>query len=79
MKKPELQIRKWTSSQVPVEAVCSSCQDKQPFFVSARPGTREGNMAELQEAFDRHFKQVHLREDVSQAAARIVREATEDR
>jgi hypothetical protein len=78
MKKPELQIRKWTSSQVPGEAVCSSCQDKYPFFVSARPGNRETNMAELQDAFARHFKEVHLREDASQAAARIVREATEN-
>jgi hypothetical protein len=32
----------------------------------------------MDQHFDQHFKRVHMREDASQAAARIVREATED-
>jgi len=78
MKKPELRIRKY-NGQSPIEAVCSSCGDAIPFFVAARGGKPEDNQAELQAAFDRHFKETHLREDASQAAARIVKEATEDR
>jgi hypothetical protein len=47
-------------------------------FSSQREGaTLKGNMAELQEAFDRHFKETHLRKDASQAPAWIVRESTE--
>jgi len=33
----------------------------------------------LRYMFDLHFKEVHMREDASQAAAGIVREATEDK
>jgi hypothetical protein len=63
MKKPEMLIRKWGGNgQVPIEAVCSSCGDASPIFVSARGGTREGNYAELQAAFDRHFNETHFRE-----------------
>jgi hypothetical protein len=38
---------------------------------------REQSEAVLRGAFEAHFKTVHLREDASQSAARIVREATE--
>jgi hypothetical protein len=79
MKKPELRVKRYGSNQAPIEAECSSCGTAIPSFISTRGGTPQENMAELQEAFDRHFKEMHLREDASQAAARIVREATEGR
>jgi hypothetical protein len=74
MKKPELRIFKWSGNgQTPIEALCSSCGDTIPSFVAARGGKPEDSRAELQAAFDCHFKETHLRED----AALIVREATE--
>jgi hypothetical protein len=69
MKKPELHMRKWSGNgQTPIEAVCSSCGNAIPSFVAARGGKPEDNKAELQAAFDRHFKETHLREDASPTA-----------
>jgi hypothetical protein len=77
MKMPNLQITKWHGMS-PVEALCSSCRNAISTFISARPGNPGDNLAELKAAFDRHFKEVHMREDASQSAARVLREATED-
>jgi hypothetical protein len=56
-----------------VNGVCSSCPTTR-FRVS-------GNTLEqktlVRRMFDAHFRIVHMREDASQAAMRIVREATE--
>jgi hypothetical protein len=36
-------------------------------------------MKTMQRQFDKHFRQIHMYEDASQAAARIVKEATENK
>lgn len=79
MKKPSLRVTKWLG-EIPVGGECTSCAEVrfQITPASHRPN-RDEYKDTLQREFDRHFKQVHTREDASQAAARIVREATEDR
>jgi hypothetical protein len=61
-------------SGIPVAAVCSECnrEFKLPMTMM---GKTSGAKANLQELFDRHKCKD---EDFSQAAARIVREATEN-
>jgi hypothetical protein len=79
MKKPSLKITKGLAGEIPVEGLCTACPDI-IFHVSTlseMPTVEEGT-AKLQKLFDEHFRRVHLPEDASQAAARIVREATED-
>ena len=79
MRKPSLRVTKWLGD-VPVEGECTSCADAKFKITPATPRpTREEYAKTLQQEFDRHFKYVHMREDASQAAARIVREATEDK
>jgi len=73
MKKPHLVV---TPSEhgLGLRGRCSACPETE-FDVVAL--ARELTEAVLQAAFDVHFKTVHMREDASQAAARIVRQATE--
>jgi hypothetical protein len=79
MKKPSLRVTKWLGD-IPVGGECTACASVRFEIgpISHRP-TREEYRHTLQQEFDRHLKNVHLREDPSQAAARIVREATEDK
>jgi Fe-S cluster biogenesis protein NfuA len=73
MNKPDLVI---TSSPDDgfLEGHCSSCHSVK---FTLQGNTMHHKML-LRGMFDQHFKRVHLREDASQAAARIVREATKD-
>jgi hypothetical protein len=73
MKKPELVI---SESQGRAYGRCSSCPGEE--FKAVVQMDSPGYVEFLQTAFKTHFKAVHLREDASQAAARIVREATKD-
>jgi hypothetical protein len=72
MKKPELVI---TSSPDDgfLAGHCSSCHSVK-FKLQ---GNTIDHKKLLRGMFDQHFKRVHMREDASQAATRIVREATE--
>ena len=75
MKKPHLVVTRSAGiPPTPVEGKCSACPDT--FIVGGRSPAENAKM--LEEEFEKHFKKVHLTEDASQAAARIVREATED-
>jgi hypothetical protein len=74
MKKPHLEITAW-EGEFPVRGKCSSCSDTD---FTANPRSTEKNQHLLDAMFDNHFKRVHMREDASQAAARIVREATDN-
>jgi len=76
MKKPHLVVIQRTADGIALAGECSSCGIKYHFQVG---GEQADNERKLQELFDQHFKHVHLREDASQAAARVVREATEDK
>lgn len=71
MKKPELVVTEYKGRFV---ATCSACPES-----VFRAEIAENDQEYFQRAFNLHFKNVHMREDASQAAARIVREATEDR
>ncbi len=76
MKKPHLEITQ--NDKAGLHGKCSSCD---AYFTIGGPGlTRNpaAAMKTLQRQFDKHFRQIHMREDPSQAAARIVREATEN-
>jgi hypothetical protein len=53
---------------------CSSCEN----FRFRLEGNTLSNKALAGGIFDLHFKQVHMKEDASQSAARIVKEATEN-
>ena len=77
MKKPELHIRE-NLDGVPMKGECTVCPFPEVFFSVSERRTYDADKAELDRQFFEHFKQVHLREDASQAAARIVREATKD-
>jgi hypothetical protein len=72
MKKPELTILIGPSGDNTLRGVCSACRDATFTY----PTHSEENHKLMQKAFAKHFRMVHLREDASQAAARIVREAT---
>jgi hypothetical protein len=62
----------------PLWGRCSVCQNV-TFPASKEPKDRIWQEAKLRADFQLHHNQVHLRdEDFSQAAARIVREATKD-
>ena len=76
MKKPHLEVTQDDKSGL--HGKCSSCDR---YFTFGGPGLArnpEAAMRTMQRQFDKHFKQVHMREDASQAAARIVKEATKD-
>jgi hypothetical protein len=76
MTKPKLHINEWIG-QAPVKGECTVCPYPATFFSVTTLGSIEDNQAHLERRFAEHFQKVHSREDFSQAAARIVREATE--
>jgi len=55
---------------------CPACSE--PFQLSDYQGTGQEKLDQMLAAYAKHFKDSHSREDASQAAARIVREATEN-
>jgi hypothetical protein len=76
MKKPHLVITQNHKSGL--HGKCSSCDE---YFTIGGPGLARNPaaaMKTLQRHFDKHLKQVHMREDASQVAAGIVREATKN-
>jgi hypothetical protein len=74
MKKPHLVVTQHAGiPPMPIQGECSACQDIH-FVVGG--GSPSENAKMLEAAFEKHFKDVHLKEDASQAAARVVREAT---
>jgi hypothetical protein len=77
MKKPHLVILGETGG-IPTKGGCSSCKDVL-FTTGADAGAVQEHQGKLEKLFREHFRKVHMREDASQAAARIVREATEER
>ena len=74
MKKPELVVMKHKGRAV---GKCSSCQES-VFRIDISTDSSD-HENDLERAFRAHFMTVHMREDASQAAARIVREATEEK
>ena len=75
--KPELQIVERANDGTPVAGECSECGTKAHFQVG---GLSADNERKLKEAFRQHVREKHPKsEDFSQAAARIVREATENK
>jgi hypothetical protein len=75
MKKPHLVIIEEING-TPVQGVCSSCKDV-VFNTDANVAFAREHKQNLANQFREHFRNVHEREDASQAAARIVREATD--
>lgn len=69
MKKPHLEITQNDKSGL--HGKCSSCDE---YFTIGGPGVARNPAAAVRQA----FRQIHMREDAGQAAARIVREATEN-
>jgi hypothetical protein len=76
MKKPHLVILEKVSS-IPVKGGCSSCKET-VFSTGSAISSLQQHQTMLEQSFREHFRTVHEREDGSQAAARIVREATEN-
>lgn len=74
-KKPSLEITEWID-KVPTKARCSECKDVVFVTIGQMRGAEE-QMRNFSEKFQAHLKDRHAREDVSQAAFRVVREATE--
>jgi hypothetical protein len=77
MKKPHLEITQNDKSGL--HGRCSSCD---AYFTVSGPGSARNPSAAMktvQRQFDKHFRQIHMHEDASQAAARIVKEATENK
>jgi hypothetical protein len=63
---------------VPIEATCSECKIEPLFYIKGGDiRTPKEHEAALSGQFEKHVKERHSGEDVNQAAARIVREATE--
>jgi hypothetical protein len=69
MKKPKLVI---VSRNGILKGTCSSCPESVFSFEM-----EHYDQGIYEDAFNMHFRKVHMCEDASQAAARIVREATE--
>jgi hypothetical protein len=76
MKKPSLVIIKWQGRN-PVVGTCSSCPQTR-FSTEGKFGKPSEHERELRDLFNQHFRTVHMREDASQATARMVKEATEN-
>jgi hypothetical protein len=74
-KKPELLIDSDADSH-PVSAKCSACGVQMPLMESKGASSAESKRW-FAIQFDLHVRQKHSREEVNQAAARIVKEATE--
>jgi hypothetical protein len=72
MNKPELVITSKPEDDF-LTGGCSSC----PTTKFKLTGNSLEQKKMLRGMFDNHFRRVHAKEDASQAAARIVREATE--
>jgi hypothetical protein len=73
MKKPHLIILSDAADPI-LKGRCSSCENV-TFSLSRNT---ESSLALIHGMFSEHFRKAHIREDDSPAAARIVREATED-
>jgi hypothetical protein len=74
-KKLELLVE-YDEDSHPVTAKCSACGVQMPLMESKGASSEEsGKWFAIQ--FDLHVRQKHSHEDVNQAAARVVREATE--
>jgi hypothetical protein len=73
MKKAELVIDSTPDDDL-VAGHCSSCSAVQ-FRLR---GNNLRNKELLRTMFDKHFGRVHMRDEASQSAARIVRKATDD-
>lgn len=76
MKKPHLVILK-SDKQYPTIGGCSACADVTFMTAAAPVGIPGEHLSLLEKLFQKHFRDVHIREDASQIAARIVRESTE--
>ena len=76
MKKPHLVILK-SEKQYPLIGGCSACANVTFMNTTTPIGVPAEHRALLEKLFQKHFRDVHMREDASQAAARVVREATE--
>jgi hypothetical protein len=63
-------------SKKPAVFKCPACS--QTFHIASYKGTGKAKLAQFEADYAKHFKDSHSREDASQAAARIVREATKD-
>ena len=72
MAKPKLIIIHRLPNGAPIAGRCSVCREN---IENNQPPNKEHT---IDAAFDLHVRQRHSKEDVSQAAARIVREATKD-
>jgi radical SAM superfamily enzyme len=77
MKKPHLVILEEVDG-TPLKGGCSSCKDV-VFSTGSSVGFAREHKQNMEDQFREHFRNVHEREDASQAAARIVREATENK
>jgi hypothetical protein len=75
-KKSEL-IFDYNANSLRVSAKCSACGVQMPLMESKGASSAE-SIKWFAIQFDLHMRQKHSREDFSQAAARIVREATKD-
>jgi len=74
MTKPHLEILSEADDTL-LRGRCSACKDV-TFSLSR---STESSLALIHGMFSEHFRKVHMSEDASQVAARIVREATKDR
>jgi hypothetical protein len=72
MKKPELIIESTPDDDF-ISIRCSSCDT----FKVRIEGNTLASKTMIRGIYDLHFRYIHVSEDASQAAARIVREATE--
>ena len=66
----------YSADSNPISAKCSACGAQMPLMESKGASSAE-SIKWFAIQFDLHVRQKHSREGVSQAAARIVREATE--
>lgn len=76
MAKPHLEIM-GGDFNIPLWGRCSACQDV-TFAATNEPMNSIQQKARLNNLFQQHLLKDHQREDFSQAAARIVKEATKD-
>jgi hypothetical protein len=74
MKKAELVIESRPDEEI-LAGHCSSCPTTAQFRFR---GNTLKHKELMRSAFDKHFQRVHMHEDANQAAARTVREATEN-
>ena len=77
MQKPHLIIVE-RIHKIPTIGGCSACPDVR-FQVGGLIGKVEENERKMHDLFDAHFHEAHLREDARQVAARIAREASENK